>query len=273
MNRAGHRLRLAAAAAAVAGLTLTGCGSQDASSHGRAASMHELTAANFGTSLSDAQKAGRSLHMKGTMTVPGSSGTTLTMEGDASMGSSVDDLAMAVTLRGGPLKSMSMRFVDRTFYLKAPGTPLSPDPAKPWVSVSLDDSSNPMAAMIDQVLSNLDPDHMAKLYSAVTKLDDRGVEQVDGIQTRHYAVTMDTEKMVKALGMDKVPGVSLDTLMAQMPASVTSQVWLDDQQRPVKMESDVNGAHTEFHYSRWGEPVHVTAPPASQVRDAADVLH
>jgi hypothetical protein len=50
-----------------------------------------------------------------------------------------------------------------------------------------------------------------------------------------------------------------------MPKVITYDVWVDAGSRPVKIASGLQGISIEMHFSRWGEPVHVVAPPASQV--------
>jgi hypothetical protein len=52
-----------------------------------------------------------------------------------------------------------------------------------------------------------------------------------------------------------------------MPKKTTSDLWIDADNQLVKMSSGPSAGPTfEIHYSQWGSPVHVSAPPASQVQ-------
>ena len=91
-------------------------------------------------------------------------------------------------------------------------------------------------------------------------------ESVDGVEARHYQVTVDTAKSLKASGLDKIGGLPLKELLKSMPKQTTSDLWLDSDNLIVKMTSDATASSTyEIHYSSWGKSVHVSAPPASQV--------
>jgi hypothetical protein len=244
-------------------VTLSGCGDEKApgaegSSDG---TVRELTAANFGTSMASAQASARSAHLTGTVT---SAGQTFTMSGDVGVGRSIDTMQMSRSMKLGPGKSIAMRMVDRAFYLKASQGAMTDNPAKPWVKVDLDDPSNPFGAMLDQMLSNFEPDKVQQLYSAITSLNDLGVDDVNGVSARHYSVTVDTDRMLEVMDFE-VPGVSQEELKQSLPDEVTSQVWLDSENRPVKTTGKTGAGETEMYFTDWGKKVSITAPPADQV--------
>lgn len=268
-----RRLTTAAAITAVL-LGIAGCGSQQADQTGNGttgtggSNIRELSASNFGSAMAQAQSDAHSVHMAGVVT---NAGTTLHINGDVAVGTSLEDLAMSMTMKAGPGKTITMIFVDRAIYLKASGTGLTHSSAKPWVKVDLDDPTNPFGAMLDQMFASLDPDRVQKIYSAISRLNDLGIDEVDGVQARHYTVTVDTDRMIHVMGMDKFPGVTTAQLKAQLPDEITSQVWLDADNRPIKTRSAQSGMVSEMTFSRWGEKVTVKAPPAQQVMPFSQV--
>jgi hypothetical protein len=52
-----------------------------------------------------------------------------------------------------------------------------------------------------------------------------------------------------------------------MPAHVTYDMWLSTRNLLRRMRVDLQGLTTQMDLTRWGEHVHVAAPPASQVVD------
>ncbi|MCL2466442.1 MAG: hypothetical protein FWF02_09835 [Micrococcales bacterium] len=97
--------------------------------------------------------------------------------------------------------------------------------------------------------------------AAVTNVEMVGSERVGGVDTKRYTLTYDVAEMNKILAEKNSDGiVTGDT--------VTSDVWLDDQMRPVKYESTltvnssgVTGAvHQTALYSDYGKPVTVKKP-------------
>ena len=110
------------------------------------------------------------------------------------------------------------------------------------------------------MMSNFDPDKVEKLYSAITRLNDLGVDDVKGVPARHYTVTVDSKKMIEVMGLDEVAGVTEEQLLEGLPEEITSQFWLDARNRPVKTSSKVADSTTEMYFSDWGKKVAITAP-------------
>ncbi len=87
-----------------------------------------------------------------------------------------------------------------------------------------------------------------------------GDEDVDGEQLGHYEVELDTSKVEQ---FKELP------TQAQLPKTVTYDLWLDDENRMRKMSMnmDMGGSptETEVEFSNWDEPVDIAAPPASEI--------
>lgn len=261
--------RLSAALVAVVSLAaLSGCGnsaSTDDDAKGPGTQRQTpvlLSAASFGKTMAQAQAKAQSMHVTGEVAVAGQT-ASMTMNASIGKNPSLKTIAMDMTMDMGAQGKLQMRLVDSSMYLT--GTML-PAASKPWVRFDLGDPKNPFGQMMDQMLSSVDPDKVEDMYASIKRLEDLGPETVDGVDTRHYSVTVNMQDAIKALGMDKVKGISLQDVLKQLPKTYTSDVWLDSAQRPVQMKYSLSGSETVMHYSDWGKPVSIKAPPASQVR-------
>lgn len=79
-----------------------------------------------------------------------------------------------------------------------------------------------------------------------------GPEDVDGESLNHYELLLDTA------GLE-------DASAAGMPAEITYDVWLDDQNFMRQVTFDIEGAETVMKMDDWGQPVDIAAPDASSI--------
>jgi hypothetical protein len=236
----------------------TGSDSTDSASGGT--DVDALTAKAIGAAMAKAATDAGSAHM---VMTAGSTSGDVTMTGDiAGMGDKLDDLQLAMKMRIPGTGTAQLRIVDAAFYMKIPGLGVG----SKWLKVPLDDPTNPLGSVYSQLATFTDPDALAASYSAFQKFTDLGTETVDGVEARHYRVTVDTAKSLKASGLDEIGGLPLKDLLKSMPRQTTSELWLDGDNHIVKMTSDASISTYEIHYSDWGKPVHVSAPPKSQIQ-------
>ncbi|MDX6368455.1 MAG: hypothetical protein QOK30_3531 [Nocardioidaceae bacterium] len=245
------RLRRMAAGVIAAGMmvSLSGCGSSTGSSSGDAAA---LTQANFSRTVTSAQQAAKSAHFVASIKAAGHS---ISMAGDASGFGDLASAAMDLNVKASG-KSIEMRLVHKVLFLHGAGMPA---PAgKSWVKVDLNDANNPLSKILDTA----GPRSMLTYLRSVTSLDDKGTQTVDGVQAHHYSVTIDTAKALASNPAFK--GQDLSKL--GMPKTLHTDVWLDSDNRPVKMTVVIGTLLSlEVHVSKYGEPVAVHAPPAAEV--------
>jgi hypothetical protein len=243
----------------------TSTGSGDSSGSGGNGSggsdVGALTAKTLGAALAKAATDAGSAHM--VMSTGGATGTA-TISGDmAGFGKDLASLQVGVKMKIPGTGTAELRIVGSAFYMKVPG--LSPG-SKPWLKVPLDDPNNPLGSVYSQLVAFTDPDAIKASYSAFKKFTDVGSETVDGVDCEHYRVTVDTVKSLKASGLHSIGGLPLKQLLKSVPKQTTSDLWVDGDNQIIKMTSDGSAAAYEIHYSKWGQPVHVSAPPASQVQ-------
>ncbi|GAA4715016.1 LppX_LprAFG lipoprotein [Nocardioides conyzicola] len=267
MARLPRPRRTAAALAVVSLLSvgLVGCGESDGSGStaedpAAAAVLANLDKgdqvdpADFVDTISDGLKASTTAHV--TMKVGlGSMGE---MSGEGDLDYTADPPAMAMTMdlpMAGSGTATEVRYVDGIFYMKLGGM----SAGKFWkLDPSADDS--PLGDM-GHALDQLDP---ARTLEQIEPAIDRVTYAGDG----HYELTVDPARVSKAMDLPAQAS-------AQLPDSITYDVWLDDENRLSKMHMELPVAGSEstvdLSASDWGKDVTIEAPPASDITEMPDL--
>lgn len=250
--------------AAVALLVAAGCGnatslsgSDDIGASGSAG----LSKSEFAATLQQATKSARSVHMIGTFQGAGQS-LTLTADQELSGSASIADLTAKMSIEMSGMGSVELRLVDGVAYMNVSKLAMSgmlPQSNKPWIKVDLTDPSGPFGSSFGQFSKSMDAASIGRLFTSASQLKELGPANIDGVQTTKYRVTIDTSKAASGLG---VPTTELG---GRVPATLAFDVWLDTEGRPTQISANLSGASMTFTFSKWGEPVNVQAPPASQV--------
>ena len=236
------RTSTAAALVLAAALGLAGCGGDadnGAPATPSAASSDDATidGGTLATRLADAMVEAGS----GTMTIELGSGRSATgsfvIHGD-----SVDQ-ELSLPVQG---RTMQLVVKDGVLYLK--GVPRA---AKPWVKVD-PKASDLLSQIISGMVGDLgDPRELARALegTSVKEVGTRG-----GVT--EYTATIDPAKVFgsSALG----PG-------AASMGTVETRYFVDAQDRPTRLEADLDGRTVVATFAGWGSPVAVQAPPADQV--------
>jgi hypothetical protein len=223
-----------------------------------------LTKATFASALTSATQTLNSVHMVMDF---GAQGQHLTMNADmsmngasasdASLGQALKQISMSMSMVVPGKGTVAMRLVKGVMYVSASGQGI-PASAKPWTKFDLNDPNNPFGSMFGN-LASMSPTQMGQAFRSISTLRNLGPAVADGIETTHYVVTIDTSKVADLMG------VPAGTDLSSLPATLTYNVWLDASSRPVEMATSISGTTMQMHFSKWNEPVHVVAPPASQV--------
>jgi hypothetical protein len=261
--------RISVALSAAALIVLTGCGSssdissdkdssQSSDSVGTGDIAGDLTLASFSSSTSDAQVKAQSAHLEMKM---GIQGMTMTMSGDMAVGKSFEDTALDMTMSAPGLGGgdTSMILVDGVMYMN-----VGQAAGGKYFALDLTDPSSPFSGLYRQLFEQANPASITEaLDGAIEDLQTVGSEEIDGTTTTHYRVTVDTQKVIaKTFGKGNLPPGS----MGSMPPKLTYDIWVgDDDNLPRQIEFDVMGTTATMQLTDWGKPVHVQAPPPSQV--------
>lgn len=145
---------------------------------------------------------------------------------------------------------------------------------KPWVVVdatALGVSANDIAAS-----QGADPtqglEFLKGLGATATEV---GTETIDGVSTTRYRATVSRDQLLRSVSPSQRARFE-----ASFGASATMpvEVWVDDQGRARRIDMTMSMASQgsnmtmkmSYRFSKFGEPVTIAAPPASQVATAAE---
>lgn len=168
-----------------------------------------------------------------------------------------DEPAMRALTGGDPALQLDMRRVGSRAYL---GGELV---GHQWTYLDVDDPrlSDPDstfdAGPMPTLLAIDVPGDLAALESAVSEATSEGTEEIDGQQTDHYSLTVDSQAWFEGLAESSMyRGMDL-------PASVTMDLYVDDDSLPVRLAYEVPEKAEEsaqIGFTEWGTPVEVVAP-------------
>ncbi|WP_409490431.1 hypothetical protein [Amycolatopsis sp. cmx-11-12] len=191
-------------------------------------------------------------------------------------------------------KKIDMLFVDNALFFKldaADQAEMKTD--KPYVKISAD-GQDPISQLLGKMMSKAvkesDPSRTIEQISKAGKITKSDQVELNGEQTNHYVVEIEVEKamalVVGDLGVP-LPAEVLKQLDAKLKGkniTIPTELWLNADQLPVQVVSDQTAfvkamgapgdgvAKTTVKYTDWGAPVNITAPPADQVGDLAEIM-
>lgn len=136
---------------------------------------------------------------------------------------------------------------------------------KPYVLVT-PTSSNPtirgLASSLQTGLSSASVGDYHTFVQAAESVRLRGSEQVAGVDTTHYSVVVNVDKLP-----DTVQGKQ--TLVAAGVTTIPVELWVDRQGRPVQVSENLSVGSQQITskdvISKYNEPVSISAPPPGQV--------
>ncbi len=151
----------------------------------------------------------------------------------------------------GPIE---MLLVDKMMYMKMPGS------AGKYFKLTMDEMSKMSGQDLTQAMNPTA--QLEKMKSSMKKVTYVGEEDVSGTKTRHYKATIDTAGVT--------PKASSMPSSMSLPKEMPYDVWLDESNRTRKFTMDMSMGAMTIKYDgtldKFGEPVSVAAPPASQVQ-------
>ncbi len=191
-------------------------------------------------------------------TTTGAAGQTQEMTGQASFGD--DGIEMKASSEGA--QAMEIILVDKMMYLKSAdlGT------GEKWLKIDLSDP-NSLFGMIGKAA---DPEVMFQALETPKKLELVGAEDVDGVATNHYRITLDPAQYLAAMDFPKA-------MADLMPKELVTEMWVDADDLPRKFSQTIevpavgggkpSSSTSEGTYSDFGTDVEIEAPPADEVTE------
>lgn len=258
--------RVICALAAAAALTLGGCGSsatETSASSSTSASASASVAAKVGDTLDAAELAALSsavVQEKRTSHMAIDMGDQGSIDADVDYNMGTPKMAMTMDVAG---EKMEIIYVDKVMYMS--GDAFGDMTDAKWIKMDPkgeDEFSKMMAPTLTQMESSMkDPAQQLEIYEGATAT----VTKVDGDLTT-YEMKVTQEQLSKALKAQTadIPGLTEETLK-QLPDGMTYSMVLNGAGLPQSLTTDFAGTAMTVIYSKWGEPVDVKAPPASEV--------
>jgi len=215
----------------------------------------ELSAADFYSSVMAAMQEAETFNFE---IMTEAVGQSQTMTGQARIG----DEGVRMQASGSGAQAMELILVDKAMYLKSAelGT------GDKWLKIDLSDP-NSLFGMIGKAT---DPAVMLKAMEAPKKLELVGSEEVDGVATNHYRITLDPAQYLDAMDF---PAAMAD----MMPKELVTDMWVDADDLPRQFEQSMEmpgmgggkptTSTTRGTYSDFGTDVEIEAPPASEVTE------
>lgn len=215
----------------------------------------ELSAADFYPSVMAAMQEAETFAFE---IVTEAAGQSQTMTGQARFG----DEGVQMHASGSGAQAMELILVGKAMYMKSAdlGT------GDKWLKIDLSDPDS-LFGMLGKAT---DPAVMLKAMEEPKKLELVGSEEVDGVVTNHYRITLDPAQYLDAMDF---PAAMTDML----PQELVTEMWVDADDRPRQFEQTMEvpamgggkptTSTTRGTYSDFGTDVEIQAPPASEVTE------
>ena len=120
-----------------------------------------------------------------------------------------------------------------------------------------------------------DPLTMLKLVSDPEKVEQLGDAKVNGVQTSHYRVHIDPDRL-KATVAQSGLNVTLPPDALEATRDAVMELWIDDDNLPRRMSMSLAVQQVKssfrFDFFDYGKPVEVTAPDSSDVTELGSPL-
>ncbi len=262
--------KAAVAAVAVTALALAGCAgtkSDESASENDVLSLLRTEAAASLQKAADNTQKSKSVAFTMVMKTQG---TTVNGSGAISYGS---PLAMSMTMEMPQLGSMEVRLVDGVQYIKMPPQLQQNLGGKPWLRINLADAAEAAGIGADQLTKQLeqaDPAKQIKNLLDGGKLKVVGEETVDGAKTVHYSGTLTLEDyLARTAAGDRAQ--LKEQLEKASVTEIVTDFWIDEKYQPRKMQLKMGLVDVASTYTDYGKPVTVTAPPAAETSDFAEL--
>jgi len=260
----------ALASAGLVALALSACGSEEPSAPAVGESAGEEQAAEIATvstmtdlagQMQAAQEAASSAHMELTYSgelAEAAGMTESTTSADVAYGPTFEETTMQMSMAVMGM-DMDIVLLDGTIYLA-----MGEMTQGKYLSMTADDmAADPALAGTVDSMESMDAASQAEaMADAVASFEHTGTETVGGVETEVYTATIDPSKV-----KDGTAGIDAST--AAQLGEISAVYKVDPKGLPVEaditMEVEGQEMVVESTFSKWGEPVDVTAPAEEDV--------
>lgn len=209
-----------------------------------------LTVDNFLDVTGAAMTSAKTGHISMSTTA---AGETVTVDGDFELGATLADSLLTYTMSLPPDVRLEMRFVGGVFYVN-----LGEATENKFLSLDPLDESNPLASQLSAIVDQANATQTIT-QDAIRSVEASGpVETLDGVEATPYRVTVNATLIASG------PGFT-EEQRAALPAEVTYVFFVGPDNLIRKITFELDGVTLETTYTKWGEPVSVTAPTAEEI--------
>lgn len=204
-------------------------------------------------------------------------GVVNTASGDASMHFAFEfPRALGSSLGANPSMDMIVRSKpELVMYMRSPLFARSLPGAKSWLRMDLEKYASMKGIDLSSLrqLNQTDPMQSIGYLKGATKSRELGDDTVRGVFTKHYAVTLDLDRLASG---NRQLRSALNQLRHMMGTKIPAEAWIDDKGLLRKLTFDFTLANTPDGPVRmslseelydFGANLHVQLPPASEVTD------
>jgi hypothetical protein len=267
MSTTRSRSLAALAAGSLLVVALAGCGSDDKTADASSKSSSSATASGSATptenteDTADATPAApgerltkdnlvatmvAAMHEKKTAHMTMELGSSIGADADLRYSGTTTDMKMSMDM--GPTKAVVI-LVDGVMYMQQ---------SAGGKYLKIDKNDPAMGSLLDQMSAIGPESSISAMKGAVQKVEYVGKKSIDGDDTDLYHVTVDTAAVAKGLG-------GMAAAAGDLPKSVTYDLYVDQDHLMRRVVMTVSKQTITMTVSKWGEPVDIAAPPASQV--------
>ncbi|OIJ95163.1 hypothetical protein [Streptomyces monashensis] len=202
------------------------------------------------------------------------------LQGDLTVGYTGGKMAEAMH-KAGMGAQMHARYLPDAMYVNMGGASAEHLAGKHWIKYSYDDLARlggASGAYTKDELQNSTPTRSVQMLLASGDVKKVGEETVSGTRATHYSGTVNVADL--AGRSSNLDAAQLTALKQQLDkagiATETIDIWLNDQNLPVKKTEKANttkGLLTNTaYYSDYGVQVSAEAPPAGDTKDFKDLM-
>ncbi|OWA09219.1 DUF1396 domain-containing protein [Streptomyces sp. CS113] len=195
-------------------------------------------------------------------------------------------LAMSMKMTAldqGPEGTAEIRLVDKAMYIGGTPEAAKEMDGKRWMKFDLaalgaDDELNQLGGASQ---ADKNPAAESTFLTGAKDVEKVGTETVEGVKTTHYKGTVSLAELEKSLGDEdeatrEKRKKSLEQYEKMGVDKLTMDMWVDgdDQTKQFRMRADADKGPMDLTFTFLGvnEPVKVTAPPAAEVADLAEMM-
>lgn len=225
--------------------------------------LEQLEAAEFYPAVMDALQEAETFAFTISSSAEGAGGGAMDMQGV--MRYDDDGIDMQATGSGQGADGLEMIMLDKVLYMTGAGMGMDLGDKK-WLKIDMSDPDS----LFGMIGKSTDPELMFKAMEEPKEFELLGTEEVDGVETNHYRVVMDTAAYADAM---EIPA----QMSSALPEDIAVEMWVDADNLPRRFRQEVEvpamgggeagTSTTEGTYTDYGTEVTIEAPPASEIAD------